>query len=377
MFLALITIFSLIKLSPDVSEYFFARGISRYCVYFAGNLFNIFPFSFFGFFVIVSVIVILSSFILTIVLLAKKKRKNALNVFTNLALFVVIFAFIYVTTASGCYNRRSLPLPLYEGEVLSAEETAEYVSFFLDDFSEISNSLVYNENGSSVCPYTTTELADLLIKDYERLNSEEFGGYYSSFTPRFKKAFFSKILSYEHISGITFMPTGEAVVNAECPPCYFVVSAAHELAHTKGVMRERDANETAYYLLLTSDVPYFRYCGYMYCISYLTQVLRQADSALYTETMKKYPLKAIKDYSTEQAFWSSKKSILNTVSDFFNDLYLKMSGVKGGTENYSDPTEIRKETTYEGDKPKIVIKINYSDTAKMLLQVAMDRRSAN
>lgn len=366
---AFITIFSLLKLSEDVSEYFFARGLSRGWVAFAGTFSDVMPFSVFGLFVICAVLALLISIVVFAVLWKKRRRTEAVAHLERLVITTLCITFLYVATAGGCYNRKELPLDKYEGEQLSAEETADIISVFLDDFSAISGSLEYTAEGKSVCPYSFRELQDLLIEEYKRLPRD----YFSPYTPRVKKGLFSKVMSYEGISGITFQPTGEGVVNGEAPSCYALLAAAHELAHTKGVMRERDANHVAYYLLLTSDVPYFRYCGYMYSLSFLTSLLQLQDKDLYVQTMANYPIAAIQDRKLERDFWETKEGVLETVGEFMNNLYLKLSGMKEGTENYADPSKYTTETQIVDNKEVEIVKVSYSPTARMILQIGLNK----
>ena len=362
-FIALIAIFSLLRLSEDVSEYFFARGLSRAYVFAAGHVTDLFRYSVFGVFVILSACILIAGFVRVIYLLRKKRRTDALSLAETITLAVLLVAFVYVATAGGCYNRKEMPLPKYQGEQLSAEKTAEIVYAYFDDFSAIADSLEYAD-GKSVCPYSFDELADVLIDEYRRIDDD----YFSSYTPKIKKAITSKLMSYTGTTGITFQPLGEAVINYETPSCYLVVTAAHELAHAKGVMRERDANLLAYYLLVTSEKPYLRYCGYMYSLRYLTATLYVLDNNLYESAMTAYPQKAAYDRALENAFWQEKEGWLNAVSDFFNDVYLKLSGVKDGTANYSDPSLITDKEIIVDDKPVTVKQITYSDTAKMLIE---------
>ena len=58
---------------------------------------------------------------------------------------------------------------------------------------------------------------------------------------------------------------------------------------------------------------------------------------------------------------------MNKVGKFFNNLYLKLSGVGDGTKNYADPSSYNKEQ-YETDQGTVtIVKVNYSDTVKMYL----------
>ncbi len=360
----LIAIFALLRLNENVSEYFFARGVSRYLVLVAGNISDIFPFSVFGVLTIAAIIALIAIFVTIIVFLKKKRRTDALRIFEKTVVAALSVALVYIITAGGCYNRKPMPIATYRGEQLTVEQTAEMVAAYLDDFNAVSASLTYDSTGKSVSPYTFDELADVLIEEYKRLDDD----YFSSYTPRIKKAITSKLMSYQGTSGITFQPLGEAAINSETPDCYLVLTAAHELAHAKGVMRERDANLLSYYLLITSDVPFLRYCGYMYSLGFLTSTLNFLDNAVYAETMKSYPKAAIVDKRLETEFWVSKESIMDKVSAFFNDLYLKLSGVNEGTGNYGDPSHFQQDRITIDDEPVLVKKVYYSDTARVLIQ---------
>ena len=61
---------------------------------------------------------------------------------------------------------------------------------------------------------------------------------------------------------------------------------------------------------------------------------------MYVKIMQSYPKKARIERSRENAYWASKETFLDSVGEFFNDIYLKLSGVKNGTDNYSDPSDV-------------------------------------
>lgn len=366
-----IIIFSLMKLNENISEYFFARGISRAFVFVTGNISDAFGFSIFSLFVITAIIALIVCIAVFAVYLKKKCRTRAIALLERMVICALTIVFVYAGTAGGCYNRKEMPLPQYVGEQLSAEETSRLISAYLKDFNNVTDNISYDENGKSICPYSFEETCDLLKTEYKRLNSD----YFSEYTPSPKKSFFSSFLSYQGITGITFQPLGEACINTETPECYRILTMTHEIAHTKGVMRERDANLLAYYLLLTSEVPYFRYCGYMYSLGYLTNILHSLDKDLYVSAISGYPEKAKKDYLLECEFWETKQSILDDISSFFNDLYLKLSGIKEGTSNYYDPSDITHSTEIVDDIPVTVIKVTYSDTARVLIEILITAES--
>lgn len=364
-----IVLLSLIKTDQNVSEYFFARGIARGYAFLMGNIASWFPFSLFDIFVTLGVFFLLLGLFYIFYYLKKKRKWKSVETLERMILAALSVVLVYVCVASGNYYRKEVPLPKYEGEQLSAEETAELVGVLLDDYASISASLPRREDGTTISPYTFRETADLIRKEYEKLDDR----YFSSFIPSAKEGWYSKFLTSEGITGITFMPTGDAVVNKETPDCYKVVTTAHELAHTVGCMREGDANLMAYFVLLTSDVPYFRYCAYMYSLTNLTAVLYRLSPDLYWETIKKYPQEAYNERSLEDEFWESRMSFMDEVGDFLNDVYLKLSGSKDGTGSYHDYSGYSI-TVDDETKEVVEVKVHYSLTTRVLLKIAQDKK---
>ena len=358
-----IVFFLALKSSETVSEYFYARGITRAYVFAVGHVSDLFEFSLFEAFVFVCITVLIYNLTLFFVRLKKKQREKAFSGGLKTITAALSVALIYVLTASGCYARAPLPVDKYEGEQLSDEVYYDIVKSYMRDFASIAATLPKNEKGETVCPYSYDELVSLIQKEYSTLKND----YFSSYTPKAKRLVSGEFFSVNGITGITFVPTGEANVNVNAPEAGFAVTVAHELAHTKGVMRERDANMISYYLLAKSDVPYLRYCAYRESLGYLTGILRILNEEYYKDVMTLYPTEAKADNALESAYWQEKRGFMNKVGKFFNNLYLKLSGVGDGTKNYADPSSYNKEQ-YETDQGTVtIVKVNYSDTVKMYL----------
>ena len=363
-----IVLFSLIKTNQDVSEYFFSRGIARGYAFVVGNIASWFPFSLFDVFVVCGVTVAVVGIAFIIRYLVKKRGWKALDLMCRLAIAALSVVLVYTIVAGGNYYRKQVPLQKYEGDQLSAAETAELLDVMLDDYAEVSAQMKRNPDGTTVCPYDFQDLSDRIRAEYDKLDDS----YFSSFVPSAKEGLFSGFLTSEGITGITFMPTGDAVVNEQTPSCYKTVTTAHELAHAVGVMREGDANLMAYYVLLKSDDPYFRYCAYMYGLWHLTDLLYQLDADLYNDIIQKYPKEAKIERKIEKDFWLTKHSFMEDVGEFFNNLYLKMSGAKDGTGSYHDNSKYSVE--YNEETNETEVRVHYSTTARVLIKIAQDRK---
>lgn len=367
-----ITILSLLKTSSYISEYVFSRGFSRAYIFLFSNITSGFRLSIFELALYGAIIIMIALIINWIKLLNKKRKSKFLKSFLNITITALIIVLVYTSTASFSYYRKELPLPQYSGSNLQETELEELLRYYLDDFRNVSDSIMRDERGRAELPYTDSQLSKLFIEEYNRIGT--LNGYLSSYTPSYKNAISSGIMNYMQTSGIAITPTGEAHVNKNTPTNWKVITIAHELAHTKGVMREDDANLTAYYLALTSDNIYFRYAGYMYTIDRLYEMAYfSLDKETYRELYDMYPTEAWKERYQEYSFWQQYQTEWEKVSDFFNNLYLKLSGVKEGVDSYIDSSEQGILINQETGEQKYGI-VEYSAVQKMYIELYLQTK---
>ena len=112
---------------------------------------------------------------------------------------------------------------------------------------------------------------------------------------------------------------------------------AHEIAHTKGAMREQDANLVAAYILLNSDDAYLRYSGYFttfYSIISLSNYV--GDETQYSTLYNSMSLQIRKDYKYSRDYWA-QFNFLDDLATWFNNLYLTIVGNKGVSSYVDNP----------------------------------------
>ncbi len=243
---------------------------------------------------------------------------------------------LYMLSMGFGYFRAEMPMA-QAGEDYDAAQTAVVARYYLDDYNALSRKLERDGNGEVICPYSFGELSSLMRKEYERLDDN----YFFSYTPKAKPIVNSYVLSAMGITGITFLPVGEATLNIAAPATYGTFTMAHELAHTKGVQREGDANLIAQYILITSDDDYLRYCGYYASIYNLFEAVELAgDGETYRELLSSIdPLIRAEKYR-EYEYWQSQPDIVGKVSEFFNNIYLMFNGADNGTGSYDDGVQM-------------------------------------
>jgi len=359
-----LVILILLKSNSNFAE-FISQNISRHWISIFGRFFSEFDFSVFEFIIAFSVIFTIVTVVRIIMNLKSKTKLKSLNSFLIFIIYVLSIIVIYTTTASFAYNRDDLELDVYLGDI----ETSELVNisrYFLQDFNYIINNselLQRDENSNVICPYSYSELAKIIQSEFSRLDST----YFNSYTPKPKPILSSWLMSQMHIEGVAFAPTGEANFNTKIPAYSLPFTIAHELAHTKGIMREDEANLVATYITLTSENEYLRYSAY-------NKIYPQLLSAIYMLSRDDYAEMSAyitQDVYTERAnandFWE-KYSLFADISEFFNDLYLKLSGVEEGTDSYNDNPIIIIPPNQPPEDPPIII-YTFSRTQRLIFNI--------
>ena len=142
-------------------------------------------------------------------------------------------------------------------------------------------------------------------------------------------------MTYTHMSGMYTYYTGEANLNVNFPDYNLPYTAAHELAHQRGVLPENEANFVAFLVCAESDDPYIRYSGYMNMYEYLNSALYSADYDTFAEVYGSLDRRAIYEMRAYNKFFEKyRDNVAATVSSTLNDNYLKAQGQTAGEKSY-------------------------------------------
>ncbi len=240
-------------------------------------------------------------------------------------LFVLTFACGYRT------DRIDVRLGMKRRDV-SAEELYYTSERLLDEINEVIDEVRYGSDGFSVMPYDINEMSRKLCEAYDKLHAEH--SFIKSFGTRVKPVALSVVMSYMHVTGVYSSVTGEANINIDFPDYSIPYTAAHELAHQRGVSREDEANFVGFLVCLASDDPYIRYSGAAGMLEYTMNALYSADSGKYYELFGKLPSDLIGEFRAYSLFFDKyRDSTASKVNDAVNDTYLKLQGTEG-TKSY-------------------------------------------
>ena len=330
--LAVLMAFLLIlRTNQSVCEWICRNLVSGYQAV-AGRFFSVTRANIFEISAAIGAAIAIAMIITSIVLFCKKKRVASRRVMLSLIVICFCIANLYIFAAGFAYNREAAPLVKYQGDVSKEHALESYISL-IDDiktcYDEIGN---YNEDGSVICPYSERELDDKVRKAVDDILKDD---YYYSYTPKAKAVISSRLMTYNSIAGITFLPTCEPCYNKEMPIVERVHTLAHEYAHTKGVMREYEANLVATYVLLNSGDAYLKYCAYVDAYSDIDDLIRYDET--YFDNVKLYdtPEGFDRDCGIILFWWWHQPSF-GDFGSIVNDLYLKLQGQSEGTGSYEE-----------------------------------------
>jgi hypothetical protein len=140
----------------------------------------------------------------------------------------------------------------------------------------------------------------------------------------------SEAMAYTHITGVYSFFTGEMNVCTAYPDFSTVFTAAHEMAHARGIAREDEANFIAFLACEGSEDPYIRYGGYMSLLQYVSNALYDTDPALYKQAFAQYSDTVRAELlAYNEVLRGYSGSFASQIAGAWNDAYLQGMGTEG------------------------------------------------
>ena len=321
-----------VYLASDRFADFFNENISSAVRIFLAKLTGVLPFS------LAEAAVILSPVL--IFLAAWWATKKYSGSWRDVAIFCVsllsvlsIFLSLFLVAFAPGYHGSTLDKKLgLERRQVSAEELYETAVILRDKINAETENMRFGDDGFSEMPYGIRDMNKKLIEAYDA--AAEKYDFINSFSSRLKPVMLSKAMSYAHITGVYTFFTGEANINVDFPDYTIPYTAAHELAHQRGIAREDEANFVAYLVCIESDDAYVRYSAYLNLYEYVASALWRADKELYAEMASaltpsvKGELRAYSEF-----FDKYRDSVVSEISGAVNNTYLTIQGT-AGTASY-------------------------------------------
>ncbi len=315
------------RFSASFSDFFNLR-ISAVIRFITANITNFLPFS-----IAEALILLIPVIAFLLIRYAVKNHsdswRSVLTYIVSLLSFVCLFYILFFWSFGVGYNTTSIDKKLdLDRKAVSSEELYNTAIILSEKANEEAKSVTFRSLKFSIMPYDIGELSDKLNQDYKAFSKEN--KFISNMKSNLKPVVMSRSMSYTHITGIYSYFTGEANINTYFPDYTLPFTAAHELAHQRGIAREDEANFVAFLVCKDSSDPYIRYSAYVNMLDYVLNALYIADEDLYAKALRTlnsnilYELIAYADF-----FDQFRDSVASSVSGAVNDTYLKLNGTEG------------------------------------------------
>lgn len=308
---------------------FFNRYISSLIRGFLAYATSWIPFSFAEFLLILSPVILVA----VIRVGARKYSSCWRDVFVYCGSVLSVLALvlsIFVMGFAPAYRGTTLDEKLgIERREVSAEELYETAEILSSKIQEEYRSVYYNGmTDFSVMPYGYGEMNEKLLDAYDKICDKY--SFVQRLHSKVKPVMLSEPMSYTHITGIYSFFTGEANININFPDYTTPFTAAHELAHQRGIAREDEANFMAFLVCIESDDAYIRYSGYVQLYEYVSSSLAEADRGLYVKSFNSLPTPVKKEMIAFGNFFKKyQHSTASKVTDKVNDKFLTSQGTAG------------------------------------------------
>lgn len=335
-FLLVLTIY-LVSTQTYQGADFVNEGLSHLLRGLLADATGIFDFSIFEILIILSPVLV--GFVIFLAVKSIKGRDSAMRFILNIVSVVLIFLSSHILALGVGYKTTPIADRMELVEVTVDEQRLyEVASMLRDEINDYAEVVNRNSDGVFESGYTYSQIGDLINASYGDLTKiYDVPPTHNGKAKPIKNGW---AMSYLGITGIYTGLTGEANVNTSYPEYVTIFTAAHEMCHQRGILRENEANFVAYLVTSTSDDVSLRYSGALNMFSYITSALYKTDKEGYYELWNSLSDEAKADYRASSEV--SKKygdTVFEKISEWVNNLYLQGSGDQG-TVSYSKVVEL-------------------------------------
>lgn len=315
------------RVSPGFSE-FFNCTVSSACRFVLAKLTGFFPFSLAECVLLFFPVIVIYVMIVSI----RRTKRSSVSGVRCVVSFVSVISLVYslfVLTMAPGYSVPGVDERLgLKRSAVSVEELSHAALYLTDKLNEIKTEVAFKEKSSSVMPYSSGDMIDKLNDAYKVFDTEY--DLLVNFRSSVKQIALSEPMTYTHISGVYSFFTGEANLNVNYPDFILPYTAAHEMAHQRGIAREDEANFVAYLVCKSSEDSFIRYSAYLNMFEYVTDALYTADRESYLQVYSELADEVKYDLAAYGKFFDKyRDSAASQVSSAVNDVYLSVQGTPG------------------------------------------------
>lgn len=216
-------------------------------------------------------------------------------------------------------------------EDVTLDDLAAVTQYFADRLAETESRVQRDENGFFAVPRS-----DILAESTQIYGAVSKRFPFLAFDDQPPKAVhFSRIMSLLDFTGVYCPLTGESNVNVDSPAVFLPVTAAHEMAHQRGISSEQECNFIAILASTSGNLPDYAYSGWLYGYVYLGNALFSADHDRWSEIYGGLPETIRADLKNNNDYWAQfRNSPAKKVSNKVYDRLLKSYGDENGMKSY-------------------------------------------
>ena len=324
-FIPTFLIYLLCSVSRVAADFFNSTFSHEFRVFMAsfGDLFN---------FSLIEAIVLSLPLILALVIYLAARafsRGRGLRFIINFAAAVLLIYSGHLIALGIGYKTTPVSERMGIPEVEVSEESLSTVMTMLRDEVNLLAPLVpRDDKGVFTSGYDFDLLSDKICESYTAFYEKY--GFPESFHSRVKGVHHGNLMSYLEISGIYTYVTGEANVNTSFPDYDVIFTSAHEMSHQRGILRENEANFTAYVVTSSSDDVNLRYSAALSMYEYISSALYKTNPDRYREIASALSEYAKTDMRASYAVVEKySDTFVGRLSNKVNDIFLKSNGTEG------------------------------------------------
>lgn len=223
----------------------------------------------------------------------------------------------------GYTVRKHSSLELYNAAVWLREEA-----------SSLRSGLAEDEAGAYQLPENET-VKTMLAEAHEGYAGLEGSlAHFAGQAVRPKIVPLSNYWSYTATAGMFFPLLGEANVNTDMRPDEILSAAMHEIAHTKGIAREDEANFMAFYTGIHHPSKDQQYAAFLAAFIQSSNQLHRSDKALWVELWADVPDTIRRDLAARNEYWDQFKGPVKETAQKVNNNFLMANGEDDGIKSY-------------------------------------------
>lgn len=300
-----------------------------------GRLSSLLPFSIFELLTLVLILLLSMSMLglVRILWLRNKDSRGKINLWIKRSFALTgVLLLLFSMTAAVNYHRTPIAetagLSLRESSV---EELVRLNLILIDDLNRLKDQVDRDDQGlyqlqeKQVVP----QVREAMMRLGDRYVS--LSGYY----PKPKPILLSRGMSYLGLTGIFSPFTLEANYNRSVPDYVIPYTIAHELAHTKGYMKEEEAGFLAYLACRDSNLAELQYSAAMNGLVYAINALYQnAGTEEFQAVMDQIPEEIKIEIGASNTYWQAHTIRLTKIAEIANDRYLMANAQEAGIKSY-------------------------------------------